>query len=109
MDVKDRIEMAKTMGKKISYAQIFPDGEVKVETLWQLFARFHFCNREVSTIAYQEVKKAFFIGFCECFRIMTDFAGDLPEERACQVFSAMGAELNAVIDQYVTRDLGGSV
>lgn len=102
MQTSDR-EMAKKMAAKISYADIFKPGEFKIEALWRTIVK-KVLPEQISQIQHDEMRKAFYMGFTEAFRVLTDYAGDLPEEKACQMFGDIAQQLNDFADK-VMRDL----
>lgn len=94
-------EKIKKVLSEISYADIFPDGKFDVDVLWRIvneervFKGFYLSQRDV-----------FYVGFTECFRVLTDFAGDLPEEKACGLFSLIAKQLKKFSDDLHKRIAG---
>lgn len=89
----------------ISWAQLTKSPEkITIEVLWRIYADHIFKNKEVSAVQYQETKQAFFIGFGECFKLMTDFASDLQEDHACTLFSGLAKQINQYQTNVIQRD-----
>jgi len=82
----------------ISWAKLLDENRLSVETLWQLTANIIFDGKEISQTQHDQMRKAYFMGFSECFKVMTDFASDLSEDKACDFFSKIGLELNKFVD-----------
>jgi hypothetical protein len=104
-DHETRRKMAKEIASKISWADLAKKpGDISIETLWRIFAASIF-KGEVSATQYQETKKAYYCGFSECFRFMTDIASGLDENVACDIFSQLAKESNTYIDSLLDRTL----
>lgn len=102
----DKREFARQFAQKYGWTDLIKDpSKLTVEMIWRLYAENIFKGKEVSAIQYKETKQAFFVGFSECFRIMTDFASNLPEEQACSLFSNLAKESNVFIDSLIDRTL----
>lgn len=104
--METRKEFAKGISKKISWADIFTDpNKIKVEMFWRLYAEQIFKGVEVSTVQYQETKQAYFVGFSECFKIMTDISERFDENQASDILSDLARESNQYIDSLIDRTL----
>lgn len=105
MNLEDKKKFAKEMASKISWADLAKNpGDITIETLWRIFAAMTF-KEEISALQYQEMKKAYYCGFTECFRFMTDIASGLREDVACETFSRLAKEANVYIDSLLDRTL----
>lgn len=103
---KCRREFSQKMGKT-SWVKIFKDKpeEISAEMLWRLYVTHAYEGKDVSSVQYKETKKAFFIGFNECFKVLSDFASDLPEEKACEMLTKLAKELNEFVRSTLERDV----
>lgn len=100
----NREEFAKKVAG-ISWAKLAKEPEkITIEVLWRIYADHIFKGKEISAVQYQETKQAFFIGFGECFKLMSDFAGDLEEDHACNLFSGLARQINDFQEAAIKRD-----
>lgn len=79
--------------------------KVTIAFLWTVYSTHIFKNITVSAEQYSQTKQAFYVVFGECFKVMSDFAGELPEDKACDLFSAFAQESNAYMDSLIERKL----
>lgn len=73
--------------------------KISIEFLWKVYSGEIFRGREVSKLQYDEMRKSFYCGFTECFKLMSDFASNLPEDQACDLFSALAKEGGDFVDK----------
>lgn len=79
------------MSKPISYADVFDHKAFKVAHVWALYSTsIH--NEATSRVQYEETKKAFYAGFLDCFKVMSDYGERLSEDDACQLFTRLQIE-----------------
>lgn len=104
--METRREFAKRVAKEISWSDVFKDPkDVSIETFWRLFSQIAFEGKGISALQYGEMKKAYFIGFSDCFKFMSDFANEMSEDKACEIFSKIAKESNEYIDSLLDRTL----
>jgi hypothetical protein len=98
--------MAKELSKKLSWATILdnPD-DIKIETMWRLYANNVFKGLEVSAVQYQEMKQTYYCAFTECFKIMNDVSLAFSEEQAGRILTRISNEGNDYIDALIERTL----
>jgi hypothetical protein len=93
------------MKKILEYSDIFDSKTFKVHQVWDMYAVL-VLPKDVSRVQYDETKKAFYAGFLECFKIMTDYASNLEEDDACQLFTRLNDEgmdfMKLMIEQHGT-------
>jgi len=93
---------------KMSWVELVKDPTtITISVLWEMYARNIFTNVEVSSAQYSETKQAFYVGFSECFKLMSDIAGDLPEDKACEMFSRIAVESNTFLNSLIARKIHG--
>jgi hypothetical protein len=85
-------EQLMTEIQKISYAQVIDPNNISIEGMWRIYAGACLVGKNIPADVYIEIKKAFGVGFVESFKLVTDVAGDMPEELACKMFSNIAAE-----------------
>lgn len=73
------------------YSKLLDPEKFSIDLVWQVFAKA-ILPPDASRIQYVETKKAFYAGFLECFKVMTDYAGGLTESDACKLFNRLSAE-----------------
>lgn len=104
--MESKKEFAKEFARKINWADIIGNiDNLKVEMIWRLYAQNVFSGMEVSAIQYQETKQAFFCGFAECFRILSDVSERYDENQASDILSRLSKESNTFIESLVDRTL----
>ncbi len=89
------------MNKDANYLDIFRPEEISVDKIWDVVATMLFKNMQPSKIQHDEMKRAFFIGFTENFKLMTDVSDRLSEVQACNVLSRINNELNKFHEEQV--------
>lgn len=80
-------------------------GDISIEMLWKIYSGHIFEGIEISAAQYSETKQAFFVGFSECFRFMTDISSELEESVACKVLSRLNDEANIFVTSVLDRKL----
>lgn len=68
--------------------------EVSIERMWLLFASIVLKDIDKNSVQYSEMRKAYFAGFTECFKIMTDYATNIEENKTIELFSRLANEGN---------------
>jgi hypothetical protein len=100
-------EAVKEIANKINYADLFKSpSDIKVESLWRIYAALTFEGIEVSAVQYRETKQAFYIGFLECFRMFTDITEKFSEEQASEILSALVIESSDFVNSTLDRKFG---
>ncbi len=99
-----RKEEIKKSANAISWADLNPK-DISVEMLWKIYSGHIFVGIEVSAEQYSETKQAFFVGFSECFRFMTDISSGLEENDACAVLSKPAKETNVFLNSVMDRKI----
>ena len=77
------------------YTDFFDPKDISIARCWAVVAVALFKDNPVSKVQHDEMRKTFYIGFTECFKIMTDLAGDLSEEEAANVLKRISDEASA--------------
>jgi hypothetical protein len=104
MDTENIIKDAKKLAGQISYADLFKPGEFRIEKLWILFSCAVLPD-DVAAVQHDDMRKAFYAGFLECFKVMTDYASDLSEEDACKVLSSIADQVEEFLDGFTFKPL----
>jgi hypothetical protein len=65
--------------------------DMSVAFLWLNFAGF-VLPPNAPEIQRDEMKKAFYAGFLECFKVMNDYATALPDDEATKLFARLSRE-----------------
>ena len=88
--------------KKIEWPQLLKSKDFSVELIWSLYA---ICLKGVDkeSVQYKETKRAFMCGFAECFKIMSEYAGELSEDDACALFTKIATETNTLVQEYINE------
>ncbi len=102
--METRKEAVKRLAKSINWTDLCKKpGDVSIEMLWKIYSGSIFEGIEVSATQYSETKQAFFVGFSECFRFMTDISSGLEESVACDILSKLSREANGFINSVLDR------
>lgn len=91
-----------TISKPHSYSEVFNPKTFKVEDVWTMYA-IAVLPRHVSQIQHDETKNAFYAGFLECFKMFNDFACDLEEDAACELFNRLQKESEEYFEKLVKK------
>ena len=89
---------------KLSYTKLMKPEEISVDKIWTLF-KIAVIPKDASTLQVLEMKKSFFAGFIECFKVMSDVSTDLDEKDACGVLSRINLEAHEFFEQMM-REAG---
>lgn len=87
----------------MNYTDFFDPKDLTIQLLWRIVSGQIFKGKEISQVQHDEMRRTFYIGFTECFKIMTDLAAALPEDVACQVFTRLSAEANSFHTEEIKR------
>lgn len=95
-------DVYKRLGQEIKWTDLMKPDALTIEFCWRIFAS-NVLVKQVTpdTVQYQEMKKAFFAGFLECFKIMNDLSTELTEDQACTILSKISDEANAFFDRLI--------
>ncbi len=86
----------------LEYPEIFDPKTFKVEHMWLMYARA-VLPRHVSQIQHDETRNAFYAGFLECFKMMSEFSSELEEDDACILFNRLSKEANEFFEEMVKQ------
>lgn len=104
--METRKDFAKAISKKINWADLIDDPKkIKVEIFWRFYSSQIFQGIDVSSVQYKETKQAYFVGFSECFRVMTDISERFDEDNASEILSSLAKESNEYIESLIDRTL----
>lgn len=88
----------KTSGLK--YTDVMKPEDISIAKLWLVFAGA-VLPANASELQRVEMRKAFYAGFVECFKIVTDLSDVLPEDQAVQVLDRLHKESAAFFEEMV--------
>lgn len=104
--MENKREVAKKIAQNLNWADIVGNIEnLKVEMLWRLYASHIFDGMQVGATQYQETKQAYFVGFSEAFKVLSDVADRYDENEANDILTRLSRESNAYIDSLLDRTL----
>lgn len=89
------------LGSTIAWNDIVKPDDVSIHLFWELFASLTLSEIDKDSVQYKEIRKAFMCGFIECFKFMTDFASNLPEDQVCELFSSIAKENNKIVSEFI--------
>lgn len=93
--------------KDLNWVSVLKDiDHLTIEVLWRLYSKSVFSGVTVSAEQYSETKKAFYVGFSECFKAVSDVSERLPEEKAMAVLARLSNESNKFISSLIERRAG---
>jgi hypothetical protein len=75
----------------LDYSEILKPEQFSIELLWKAYASA-VIPKSAPPIQFSETRLAFYAGFLECFKVVTDYASGLEEDEACKLLSAINDE-----------------
>ena len=100
----DKQKFAREFASKHGWMDILKDPkDLSIELLWKIYHNNLFTGKTITPAQFAEAKQAFFVGFTECFFVMTDFTVSLPEDQACEMLSRLNTEAAAYIDSLIEK------
>ena len=85
---------------RLNYAHVMKPEDINIAHLWTVFAGL-VLSPGAPTLQRQEMRRAFYAGFVECFKITVDLSTALPEADACRVLDGLSKEANAFVEEYL--------
>lgn len=85
-----------------SYLDFFKPEDIQLKKMWEVIARMLF-PKGASEIQYLEMRRAFYIGFTECFKIMSDVSDRMSEEEASKVLARLHNEVNSFFENEIPK------
>ena len=85
-----------------SYLDFFKPEDIQLKKMWEVISRMLF-PKGASEIQYLEMRRAFYIGFTECFKIMSDVSDRMSEEEASKVLSRLHDEAKMFFEQELPK------
>jgi len=83
---------------ELKYTDVMKPEEISIEKCWKVFASLIF-EGEISRLQYDEMRKSFYAGFTECFKIMNDLSTELTEDQAVQNLDRIRDEAREFYEQ----------
>jgi hypothetical protein len=91
------------MEKEFSYLDTFKPEDISVGKIWEILLALLFKGLVPSQVQHDEMRRAFYMGFTECFKVMNDLSNKLTEDQACDVLTRINKELMAFHDAEILR------
>lgn len=107
MTNEERLKRARELASKIEWTDILKPENVSIALFWSMFAKTALSGLDENSVQYREMRKVYICGFTECFKFMSDFAGNLTEDEACEVFSKIATESNGFITEFTEGFVNG--
>lgn len=76
----------------LNYTDIMKPEEISIEKIWLGLAAALFKNKPVSKLQHDEIRRIFYMGFTECFKIMLDLSLELPEDQTNKILTRLQNE-----------------
>lgn len=89
--------------KEFNYLDIFKPEQLTVAAIWEVVEKMIFQNMQPSEVQRTEMRRAFYIGFTENFKLMNDVSDRLTEDQACDVLNRINKELMAFHEAEIGR------
>lgn len=89
------------MKTTFKYTDFFDPKDIAISKCWMVISNVMFKDIPAYPMSLEQrenLRKAFYVGFVECFKIVSDISTDLTEADACAVLSRISAEGNAFHD-----------
>lgn len=87
----------------MNYLDLFEPKQIAVRKIWEVVSALIFKGAQPSQVQHDEMRRAFYIGFTECFKVMNDVSEKLTEDQACDVLTRINEELRKFHDAEITR------
>lgn len=87
--------------KNLSYLDVMKPEDINIAHLWVAFAGA-VLPTAASALQREETRKAFYAGFCECFKIFSDLSSQLTEDEAVAVFERLNKESLAFFNEMMS-------
>lgn len=87
-----------------NYFDVVAPDELSIAHLWTHYAAM-VLPVGVSAAQREDMRRSFYAGFIECFRIVSDASAKLPEAQAAQVLSRLNDEGHAFFEQLKSKFL----
>lgn len=88
---------------QLKYTDLMKPEDISVWKCWLLYSRGVFPEVKSDSVQYSEMRRAFYVGFMECFKVMNDLSEALPEEQAAGFLS----KINQEIHDFFEKELAG--
>ena len=79
----------------VKYTDFMKPEDISIENCWKVIAGALFKNENVSQVQHDEMRRTFYMGFTECFKIMNDLADVMSEAGAADILSKINDEATA--------------
>jgi len=94
--------MSTTTPRPLNYPDLVQSKDMSINLLWALFAQA-VLPLNASPLQQDEMRKAFFAGFIECFKVVTDYATALPEDDAAELLSRLNTEATEFVEKVLAE------
>ncbi len=88
--------------RDLNWIQVVKPEDISIAYLWTIFAGA-VMSADAPAIQREEMRKAFFSGFLECFKIINDISTALPEAEAFKVLARLRDENNAFFEKMMSE------
>ncbi len=85
----------------MNYTDLMKPEDISIAHCWTIFAGH--VIPDVSALQRSEMRKAFYAGFCECFKIFSDLSSDLTEEQAVAQLDRLNKESLEFFDKMMAE------
>lgn len=86
----------------LKYTDVMKPDDINIVQLWTIFAGF-VLHPGAPADQREEMRRAFYAGFVECFKIFTDVSIALPEADAVRVLDRISKESHAFFGEMAKR------
>jgi hypothetical protein len=93
--------------EKKKFTDIVKPDQLSVELIWTTISRLIFKGQEPSQVQHDEMRRAFYIGFTECFEIVSHLSEELEEDHASAVLTRLSNECHGFHILEIERLSGG--
>ena len=86
----------------LKYTDIMKPEDISIAYLWTIFAGA-VLSPSASQVQRDEMRKSFYAGFVECFKIMDDLSNALPEEESLRAMDRLNNEARDFYKEIVRK------
>lgn len=91
------------MNKNWKYTDFFKPEEISISNIWDLYFKNIYPQVPKNSIQHEEMKRTFFAGFTECFKIMNDISTEFPEEKAATILDRFNTEAHSFFQEMMDK------
>ncbi len=90
----------------MNYLDLMKPEEITISKMWSVICDHLFKGKAIPSIQYEEMRRAFYMGFTEGFKVISDLSERMTEDQAVPVLSRLNAEAASFHEGEIKRMKG---